>query len=933
MVSLAISCSWCQAQEVVPVGKGSYASFIPAGGCKDPAKVMSTAGLCLAPSAAKVPIPSNQWWTDLIFQKYCGDLWAHPLVVSAGVKGVKVSFPQHWNADGSHMELDHSLVIGGEVKRVADPRDHLIGDFEGAAYGPGWIAEGSAFSHGPAKGRMPGQTGCEGYLGKGLASSFFNGDASTGTLASPTFTISSRNLHFLIGGGRDEQRLKVELLVGGQPVLHATGKNSETLTWEMWDVSRWKGQSGRIRVTDQTTGGWGHIMVDHFVLSDDATIPADKLDSGFRPVDARALEWGDWTVAFRLAHNTNEFMDVTVGHGLPYAWIETRGVVPVIQGDADAAAFDGRGQPLAWPLVGDHFGMEQGGRAFGIMAPPQTRFSMSDSGIKVEFSGHDTYLIVAALPNRPALEFFYRYAYAMPRGSRIDWEYDPVAATVKTRWHLETVPLRGTDRSTIQGWIPHHYRETRLNFAFNGQEFHGVRGLMKCATGQDFEITWPFSGIVPVLPAPRTSGGSHDYLEARMMGYVTNYARRTDYGGDTYWGGKHLLQFAMFMAMAHEIGQTTAAETLRQSVRKALSDWYTYTPGEKEHYFARYDQWGALVGFHSSYGSEEFTDNHFHYGYFTAATGLLGFYDPAFLADYGGMARLVAKQYANWEREDKRFPFLRTFDIWEGHSWAGGHSSGGGNNQESSSEAMQSWGGLFWLGSALHDAPMTAVGAMGYAMESEAVREYWFDVHHQNLPSAYKHSITGIFFDGGQAYATYFSGDPAWIHGIQWLPVSPILNYLVRDPAFARQDFQNMMRERKEKEGKDDIASLGSGLGNVVLSYAAQFDPDWTAQKMDELWDANQAIAHENDTAGITYYLTHANRMLGLRRWDMHMDCPTSVVYSNAATHIVTYCVFNPDGKPRKITVYEGNRRLGSLMAPGGKLSRVTALSPEGVTP
>ena len=42
----------------------------------------------------------------------------------------------------------------------------------------------------------------------------------------------------------------------------------------------------------------------------------------------------------------------------------------------------------------------------------------------------------------------------------------------------------------------------------------------------------------------------------------------------------------------------------------------TYKPGEKAFYYARYPlPWSGLVGFNSSYGSEQFTDNHFHYGY------------------------------------------------------------------------------------------------------------------------------------------------------------------------------------------------------------------------------------------------------------------------------------------------------------------------------
>ena len=82
--------------------------------------------------------------------------------------------------------------------------------------------------------------------------------------------------------------------------------------------------------------------------------------------------------------------------------------------------------------------------------------------------------------------------------------------------------------------------------------------------------------------------------------------------------------------------------------------------------------------------------------------------------DHGG------KEYANWDRNDSDFPFLRNFDPWMGHSYAGGIGSPGGSNQESTSEAIQSWAALFFLGSLLGDEGMRDAGAFGYLSESNA---------------------------------------------------------------------------------------------------------------------------------------------------------------------------------------------------------------------
>jgi endoglucanase Acf2 len=54
-----------------------------------------------------------------------------------------------------------------------------------------------------------------------------------------------------------------------------------------------------------------------------------------------------------------------------------------------------------------------------------------------------------------------------------------------------------------------------------------------------------------------------------------------------------------------------------------------------------------MIGFPADFGSEAFNDNRFHYGYFALTSALLGMEDTNFLAQFGPMAKLVAKEYAN----------------------------------------------------------------------------------------------------------------------------------------------------------------------------------------------------------------------------------------------------------------------------------------------
>lgn len=150
--------------------------------------------------------------------------------------------------------------------------DLVIADFESTTYGD-WRTTGEAFGPGPAHGTLPGQMIVSGFKGERLVNSFYQGDASTGTLTSPSFRIERKFISFLIGGGKDAERTCMNLLVDGRIVRTATGPNdksggSEALAPESWDVGELAGQTAVIQIVDRATGGWGHINVDQIVQTD-----------------------------------------------------------------------------------------------------------------------------------------------------------------------------------------------------------------------------------------------------------------------------------------------------------------------------------------------------------------------------------------------------------------------------------------------------------------------------------------------------------------------------------------------------------------------------------------------------------------------------------------------------------------------------------------
>ena len=72
----------------------------------------------------------------------------------------------------------------------------------------------------------------------------------------------------------------VNLVIDGKMVRSATGENSEQLHWTAWNVAEFARKQAQIQIVDQNDGGWGHILVDHILFSDEAKKRADWIDCG-----------------------------------------------------------------------------------------------------------------------------------------------------------------------------------------------------------------------------------------------------------------------------------------------------------------------------------------------------------------------------------------------------------------------------------------------------------------------------------------------------------------------------------------------------------------------------------------------------------------------------------------------------------------------------
>lgn len=155
---------------------------------------------------------------------------------------------------------------GGEID-LGTNKKTVIENFEGTSY-RSWTKEGNAFSWTLPSSSDLANWGMVGYEGDKVMTSLAAGDAATGKLTSPAFTIDRPWFNFLVCGGGDIDNLYVALLIDGKEFRREAGLNNWVMEQVAWDVSAYVGKSGQIVIGDDTGHAWGFIAADYFYLSE-----------------------------------------------------------------------------------------------------------------------------------------------------------------------------------------------------------------------------------------------------------------------------------------------------------------------------------------------------------------------------------------------------------------------------------------------------------------------------------------------------------------------------------------------------------------------------------------------------------------------------------------------------------------------------------------
>ena len=607
--------------------------------------------------------------------------------------------------------------------------------------------------------------------------------------------------------------------------------------------------------------------------------------------DAKVDGFSDWFVK-ALYQKGNNSMNVSYGHGSPYVYFTYAGGNPKLKFYTPPTVWSGGASSSV-------LGITIEGAHYGLYGPAGSTWSgISTTTLTNNLNGKN-YFSIASLPDSSVatLNKYKQYAYSHVTDTKSNYTYNESSSEVTTTFTVSTVAKEGTQTGTIMALYPHQWKNSQnATLSYN---YPSVRGLMKTIEGSSFQTKLKFTGVLPSLP----DQGNYD---KNKLNQYLNEAAQEVYSDapDTYWVGKRLGKLATLAPIADQMGNSAVASQFRSEIKSILQDWFKASDSSSNlkstNLFYYNNDWGTVIGYPDSYGSAlELNDHHFHYGYYIKAAAEIARTDKNWASDtnWGGMVKLLIRDIANVDRNDTSFPYLRNFDPYAGHSWASGHARfGDGNNNESSSEAMNAWAGLILWGEATGDKSIRDAGIYQYTTEMNAIQEYWFDVDGTNNPSGFTKSTASMIWGGKTVGdATWWTANPAEVHGINWLPVTSASLYLTQHPQYAAKNYNALVSES---------GGNFSPWEDIVYMYRAISDPSDAKAKFNTRESA--LVPEQGNSKANTYHWIYNLDALGNEDRTITANYPIYAVFNKNGVR--TYVVYNMTNNAKTVTFSNGQQ-------------------------
>ena len=658
----------------------------------------------------------------------------------------------------------------------------------------------------------------------------------------------------------------------------------------------------------------------------------------------KVADYSDFAVTAELCDDNHVAMKSTHVKGSPYVYTEYGDTETVyISSSSITSIFDGNGNEILAnnlsSLKTEHIGLEvtdSDNKAktktsksyYCLTVPENTTFKKIGSYIRITFPRKNGYMSIGSMLNKSQIEKFYRQGYAFVTDTKVTYDYNDGTSKITSNYNVTTTLKRnGFTNETILCMLPHQWKNsTDDNSSF--ATYTSVRGDLKAIESNSFKTTSEFAGLLPTFALPTDS----QFDGEALLGYLNQLEDATknlNPAGDAYWEGKNLHPLGMGVLMADQIGATDLRDTFLKRMKKILVNWFTYDGKDDISYFIYNQNWGTLYYEQSEFGANaSICDHHFTYGYFMFAATVLATYDEEFYNDYKGIIEMMIRDYANPSDNDSEYCRFRAYDLYEGHSWAGGYADNdSGNNQESASESLFSWVSMYLWGVLTENDTYRDAGVFGFTNEMEAVEQYWFDYDKDNWIAQWPYDVVGQVYGGINFYGTFFGGQPLYVYGIQWLPISEYLTYYGMNQTRCAEIYQGLLNDtdiamdkavkaaNKEGKSQEEIDKMlkeypqaDTGWQHITWPYLSQTNPDLALNK----FLANDTKVQKTDTAN-TYWFINAMKELGVKTTDIVAtgDC-SAAVYYNKTTNKYTATVWNPTNKTKVVTFNNKSGKIGT---------------------
>jgi endo-1,3(4)-beta-glucanase len=459
-------------------------------------------------------------------------------------------------------------------------------------------------------------------------------------------------------------------------------------------------------------------------------------------------------------------------------------------------------------MVNGEYTFKRGGKTYAIATHSNAKLSVEGAQVTI------------TVPKGGLATF-----YALPEGSSdslaensgneitsVEVTHDEEDGKSLTQFHYITA----NQKPTVVSTMPYQSAAggEKLDLAYQS-----IYGDMQSRRGNEFITSVPL-----VAPSNQLSLDTLSEEEKRLVisDLQADSQDVTIQAQDSYYAGKSLARIATLYDIAKQLDQTDIASQLQTVLKRE----FTARLG-KAYFYYDTDLKGVAAAT-AAFGSEDFNDHHFHYGYFIYAASILGKYDDSFVKEYKDRVNLLVADIASYETYPE-FPIERTYDPYSAHSWAAGLSPfQDGNNQESSSEALNAYNGVALWAEVIGNKTLQKSGVWMLSNETATANTAWRSVDTSaSYLKNYTSPVASLSFGGKRTYSTFFSDESNTKLAIQLLPMSPVM-----------QTFKSDGDGIKGKLAKQDKPNnYNVALGDYLLMYLALSDKNAAVQALDRQTD------------------------------------------------------------------------------------------------